>query len=300
MFPTAPARLPNSSRFGDTVLDRTTAARDPAANQRERDLILRTLLTIAAAFALALGAPAGAGAADSVTITDPSDDAGTAPDIIKMVIADDVVGSFTFTIELATMPDLQPDGFLVVFLDTDRNDSTGRNGAEFYVSATAKGVALVRWNGSAWEIVADANLQLRLTGSGILFELPQALVGTSRFDAFAGATRDSTNSVDSAPDEGVLAFPPRIDRFLIAAGVLSPRAGGVLDARRIETQLSTGEFVNAPITCRLTYRGRTLKPRPGGCRWTIPKALKNKRLALTITARYRGESVTTTVLVRPR
>jgi hypothetical protein len=168
------------------------------------------------------------------------------------------------------------------------------------LAATPKGVALARWNGSAWEIVADANLQLRLTGSGIQFDLPQALVGTSRFDAFAGATRESTNSVDDAPDVGVLAFPPRIDRFLIAAAILSPRAGGVLDARRIETQLTTGEFVKAPFTCRLTYRGKALKPHRGGCRWTIPKALKNKRLTLTITARYRGESVFTTVLVRPR
>jgi hypothetical protein len=97
-----------------------------------------------------------------------------------------------------------------------------------------------------------------------------------------------------------LAFPPRIDRFLIAAAILSPRAGGVLDARRIETQLTTGEFVKAPFTCRLTYRGIALKPHRGGCRWRIPKALKNKQLTLTITARSRGESVFTTVLVRPR
>jgi hypothetical protein len=265
----------------------------------ERHLI-RRLLTIIALCALALGAPAGARAADSVTITDPSDDAGGAPDIIKMVVTDDVAGSFTFTVELATMPDLQPDGLLVVFLDTDRNDTTGRNGVEFYVSATPKGVALARWTGSAWEIVPDANLQLRLTGSGVQFELPQALVGTTHFDAFAGATRESTNAVDAAPDDGALAFPPRIDRFLIAAAILSPRAGGVLDARRIQSQLTTGEFVKAPITCRLTYRGRTLKPLRGGCRWTIPKALKKKRLTLTISARYRGETVSTTVLVTPR
>lgn len=198
------------------------------------------------------------------------------------------------------MRDLLPDGFLVIFLDTDRNGSTGRNGAEFYVSATPKGMALARWNGSAWEIVAGTNLQLRLTGLGIQFDLPQALVGATRFDALVGATRESTNSVDAAPDEGVLAFPARIDRFLVAASVLSPRAGGVLDARRIETQLTTGEFVKAPLTCRLTYRGRALKPLRGGCRWMIPKALKKKRLTLTIDARYRGETVTTTILVTPR
>jgi hypothetical protein len=266
---------------------------------KKRNLIRRRLLIIVATLAVALIAPAVAGA-ESVTVTDPSGDAGTAPDIIKLVVADDVAGSFTFRIELATMPDLQPDGFLVVFLDTDRNESTGRNGAEFYVSATPKGVALARWSGSAWEIVADANVQLRLTGSGVQFDLLQTLVGTTRLDAFAGATRESTNVVDAAPDDGMLAFPPRIDRFLIAAAVLSPRAGGVLDARRIETQLTTGEFVKAPLTCRLTYRGRALKPRRGGCSWTIPKALKNKRLTLTINARYRGETVTTTVVVRPR
>jgi hypothetical protein len=216
------------------------------------------------------------------------------------VVADDVPGSFTFTIELATLQDLQPDGFLVVFLDTDRDETTGRNGAELYVSATPKGAQLARWTGSAWGVVSDANVQLRLTGSGIQLVVAQAVLGTSRFDASAGATRDSSNSVDTAPDRGALSFPPRIDQFLIPAAILFPRAGGVLDARRIQAQLSTGEFVRTALSCRLSYRGRALKPLAGGCRWKIPKALKNKRLTLTIAARYNGETVTTTAVVTPR
>lgn len=262
--------------------------------------IHRTLLTFASAATLALVAPVPASSAQSVSLSDPSGDAGAAPDITNVEVADDVPGSFTFTIELATMQDLQPDGFLVVFLDTDRNDSTGRNGAEFYVAATPKGVQLARWSGSAWIIVDEANLQLRLTGSGIQFLVAQSLIETSRFDAYAGATRESSNVVDTAPDEGVLSFPPRINQFLIPAAVLFPRAGGVLDARRIQAQLSTGEFVRAVFTCRLTYRGRVLKALAGGCRWRIPKALKKKRLTLTVAARYNGETVTTTVVVTPR
>jgi hypothetical protein len=273
---------------------------DPEANDAKAIAIHRTLLTFAFAAALALAAPATAAAAQSVSRSDPSGDAGTAPDITKLEVADDVPGSFTFTIELATMQDLQPDGFLVVFLDTDRDETTGRNGAEFYVSATPKGAQLARWNGSAWDVVGEANVQLRLTGSGIQIVVAQALLGTGRFDAYAGATRDSSNSVDTAPDRGALSFPPRIDQFLIPAAILFPRAGGVLDARRIQAQLSTGEFVRAVLNCRLTYRGRALRPLAGGCRWKLPKALKNKRLTLTIAARYNGENVTTTAVVTPR
>lgn len=263
-------------------------------------LIRRALLTFAFLAAFALAAPAAAHATQSVSVSDPSRDAGAAPDITRIEVADDVPGAFTFTIELATMRDLQADGFLVVFLDTDRNDTTGRNGAEFYVAARPNGVQLARWNGTAWEPVGDANLQLRLTGTGIQFVLAEALIGTSRFDAYAGATRDSSNSVDTAPDSGVFSFPARINRFLIPAEILFPRAGGVLDARRVQPELSTGEFVRVALSCRLTYRGRALKPLAGGCRWKLSKALKNKRLTLTIAARYNGETVTTTVVVTPR
>jgi hypothetical protein len=258
----------------------------------------RPLAFVAAA--LALGLPCAAGAATPVSITDPSGDAGTAPDITKVTVANDGAGSLTFTIELATMPDLQPDGFLVVFIDADRNITTGPNGSEFFVAATPGGAALSRWNGTAWESVTAANLQPRLTGSGIEFVLAQSLIGTSRIDVHVAATRDSGTRSDAAPDDGTFSVPPRLDRFLIAASILSPRAGRVLDARQVQAQLSTGEFVRAAITCRLTYRGKALKPLAGGCRWRIPKALKGKRLALTISARYGGETVTTTVPITPR
>jgi hypothetical protein len=258
------------------------------------------LLLVAAAVALALGVPGAASAGSPVSVTDPSDDAGSAPDIIKVTVADDGAGSFTFTIELATMPDLQPDGFIVVFLDTDRNVSTGRNGSEFYVGATPRGVMLARWSGTAWEAVAGANLQLRLTGSGIEFVLPQSLIGTAKVDVLVGATRDSTTRVDTAPDQGALSFPPRITQLFVAESILRPRVGRVMDARRIQAQLSTGELVRAPLTCRLTYRGKVLKPLAGGCRWKLAKALKNKRLVLTVFARYNGETVTTSFAVVPR
>jgi hypothetical protein len=258
----------------------------------------RMLFTLAAA--LALLAPAAASAAGSVTINDARGDAGASPDITRVVVTDDGAGTFTFAIELATMPDLQPDGFLVVFIDADRNITTGPNGSEFFVAAIPGGAALSRWNGTAWESVTVANLQPRLTGSGIEFVLAQSLIGTSRIDVHVAATRDSGTRSDAAPDDGTFSVPPRLDRFLIAASILSPRAGRVLDARRVQAQLSTGEFVRAAITCRLTYRGKALKPLAGGCRWRIPKALKGKRLALTISARYGGETVTTTVPITPR
>lgn len=260
----------------------------------------RTLLIFISVVTLALGASAASTSATSVSITDPTGDAGAAPDITKVTVADDGAGSFTFTIELATMPDLQPDGFLVVFVDADRDSDTGRNGAEYYVAASPRGVDLARWNGTAWALVEGANLQLRLTGTGVSFTLPQAFIVTSRFDVWLGATRDSTNRVDDAPDDGVLSFPPRIARFLVAETILFPRAGRILDARRIQAQLSTGEFVRTRLTCRLTYRGRALKPLAGGCRWRIAKTLKNKRLTLTISASFNGDAVTTSLFVTPR
>jgi hypothetical protein len=148
--------------------------------------------------------------------------------------------------------------------------------------------------------VAGANVQLRLTGTGVAFVLTRAQLATARFDVFAGATRDSTNAVDDAPDEGVLSFPPRITRLLVGEAILFPRAGGILNARRVQAQLSTGDFVQAPLTCRLTNGRKVLKPLVGGCRWRIAKALKNRRLRLRITASFGGDDVTTTLVVTPR
>lgn len=260
----------------------------------------RPLLIVISVVVLALVASAASSSATSVSITDPLGDSGASPDITRLTVADDGGGSFTFTIDLATMPDLQPDGFLVVFIDADRDPDTGRNGAEYYAAASARGLDFARWNGTAWAIVEGANVQLRLTGSGVAFVLTEALIATERFDVFAGATRDSSNAVDDAPDDGVLAFPPRIARFLVVESVLFPRAGRILDARRIQAQLSTGEFIRTPLTCRLTHGRKVLKPLAGGCRWRIAKALKNKRLTLTITARFGGDVVTTSFVVTPR
>lgn len=280
-------------------LDRGAIGRDPA--RREIPIRLRRiLLTVISVVALALGASAASNSTTAVSITDPSGDAGAAPDITRVTVADDIAGSFTFSVDLATMPDLQPDGFLVVFIDADRDPDTGRNGAEYYVAASPRGLDLARWNGTAWGLVEGANLQLRLTGTGVSFVLPQAFIAASRFDVWAGATRDSSNAVDDAPDDGVLSFPPRIARFLVAQAILFPRAGGILDARRIQAQLSTGDFVRTPMTCRLTYLRKALKPLAGGCRWRIAKTLKRKRLTLRITASYNGDAVTTSVFVTPR
>jgi hypothetical protein len=93
---------------------------------------------------------------------------------------------------------------------------------------------------------------------------------------------------------------PTIETILLNADAFMPRAGKTLSIPPVQVRLSTNEIVAAEsASCTLTYRGKRLAPvRPSA--WRIPRAYREKRLELTVTASYRGATSTISLPVRPR
>jgi hypothetical protein len=262
--------------------------------------LLIALITALAACALASPAIA----VNPITITDPSGDATSIPDVVRVTIEDAGAG-FGFTVELATMQDLLPDGLILVLLDSDRNGQTGGldAGIDFVVLADKDGAGLLRWNGSDFAPVTES-ISPSLNQGRFGFTLAKATLGSQKIDVVVIATTRSSDNVDGAPNESAFTYLPAITRLVIPASLLNVRAGAVLNARTVQANMMPVPGQNVALRptlrCTLTYRGRAIRALAGGCRWRIGAALRGKRLSLRITATVGSESRTQTVTVRVR
>ena len=258
---------------------------------------LVTVLVVGAARAPAATDRAAAAPA---TYSDPAGDAKSAPDITGVTIAGAGTGTYDVRVDLGTMPNLEPDGVLLFGIDADRNDRTGNSlGWEYEVIAISKGAVYLRWNGSDEVEFSPQPLNPRLTGSGISFTLSKTDLGGELFDFTAATARADGDDLDTAPDSPPATFPKQIEKLLVPAASLSPRAGKVFRFTGATVQLDSGETVTPEeTTCRLTYKATELKPLAGGCAWRIPKQLRKKAVVLEVTLSYGGASVSQTFPLR--
>src|SRR6185503_9928108 len=113
-----------------TVCDETLGA-PPAESCRDRLAQMRSRLAILLALsALLVGVPAALGGsshatANSQTFNDSVGEDPNAPDITSIAVSNDDAGLITFQVNISNRPALTPDMFVLVFLDTDQNASTG-------------------------------------------------------------------------------------------------------------------------------------------------------------------------------
>jgi hypothetical protein len=253
---------------------------------------------------LALLVPGAAGASPSV-YTDPSGDAKSAPDLIQVAITDNGNGTLGVDLKLAAPTTFGSDGFLGLFIDSDRNRSTGSStGSEYLVLAGQPGLTFGKWNGSTFAGFAHQPTNPSFNGTDLTFTLTLAdLGGVTTFDFAAAGLRG--NDIDVAPDNGAT-FPaaaPQIKSILVPFSILTPKAGRVyrIDTTQIRVRL-TDDSVVAPesVTCQLTSGGKTLKPLGGGCAWKLAKKLKGKRLVLTLVVAFQGQTETFTFPIKAR
>lgn len=264
----------------------------------------RLLIAIVTVLAFCAMAPPAL-AAFPIRIADPTGDAVNIPDVSGVTIEDNSA-AFVFTVELATMQDLRPDGLILVLIDSDRNAQTGGldAGIDFAVTAEFDGAGLLRWNGTAFE-PAGATISPTLDQGRFGFTIPKATLNNSqKIDVVVLATTNSSENVDGAPDQSAFTYLPAISRLVIPTSVTSIRRGGVLSARTVRAEMVPipGQTitVQATLRCTLTFRGRAIKALAGGCRWRIPRAWRGRRLTLRITATVGTETRTQTVAVRVR
>jgi hypothetical protein len=107
---------------------------------------MKRLLLILTVAASALAAASSAGADQSYS--DPRGDAGVGTDIIALTVRNDSAGNLS--IQVASASPIVPNHAIAIFVDTDRNASTGSPTGDEYVmfGGPATGVTFGVWNGS--------------------------------------------------------------------------------------------------------------------------------------------------------
>jgi hypothetical protein len=270
----------------------------------------RAILVALALAALAL--PAGSSASvtnhgNPAQTPDPIGDSGTAPDISSVLIGNNLARTIRFEITIANRTTLIQDSDLIaVFVDVDRNGTT-----DYEIHAFGNtGLEMVRPTASGAERVAAPSLaRIWDTTGKLTIRVSSADLGNaSSFDYYVGTGVLSGGTAaiqDYAPDGNVVFVyelsTPHIDGV---APLLSakPRAGKKFRVAGASVHFETNEESRAEsVRCSAKLAGKALRGTGnGGCTFALPRSAKGKRLSLTITATFQGQSATITSSLRVR
>ena len=141
-------------------------------------------------------APAEAGSA----FDDPGRDAqsGLAPDVTRTTIWNDAAGVVTFRVEIANVPAIRDRDFFALFLDVDRDATSGSptsDGADYAIAIRGKAgtVGLARWHNDAWDFETPQDSLAASWSSGPTIRVDRAeLGGTAAFRFWIGASWTDT------------------------------------------------------------------------------------------------------------
>jgi hypothetical protein len=264
----------------------------------------------------------------ATTFSDVAGDAGGAPDVTSVVVSD-VAATGTITIAV-TAPGLAPVSDVHVFIDADKNASTGYAplGIEYDVYVwqdTDKwGWDVLQWTGSDWtESPTSSAMSFSRSGNTFTWTLGKADLGGSTGFAFfvTGIKWDANGDVaamDLAPDGGrwmydltpVTVKPVQVVKPVIAAPTNAPAVATA--GKRFTVSFSvTRSDDGSPMTtgtmiCDPSVSGKVIqhaeKFANGVARlsFTIPKTAKGKLLKVKVTIKAGNQASTriTTFKVR--
>lgn len=140
---------------------------------------------------------------------DPAGDAADAPDVTAVAVSHDTAGNILFHVAAANFT---PESTVTLWLDTDRNGSTGDAGFDYQLALGLSadpgqtGWWLGQWNGTAWDEAAQrSTVSVYSSSSYVDFRINASdLGGTSAF-AFQVWTKryvaDAVTARDYAPDD---------------------------------------------------------------------------------------------------
>ena len=257
------------------------------------------LAIAAAVLALAGGSPASVG--HTVTFRDALREQAGAPDLRAVTVSqrDDIL---TVEAKVVGMPAILDPGGAVFLLDTGATSGTNMlRGAEYVLDvdwSTMQG-PLLRWDGRRYvpaKKVAEPSRTL-IGGGSVGFIFNVANFGyPKRFDLSVAVRSGQPESglVDAAPDEGAapwrFSMTPTMTSFDLTFAPTRPRAGAPFAGGTPKLTLSDRRVVvPSAYTCRATLAGARLAG-AGPCRWQLPRGASGKRLVVSATASYRGET----------
>jgi hypothetical protein len=249
--------------------------------------------------------------ADS-SASDPIGDAGAAPDITAVSVANDGSGALAFTVRTGAGT-LSTTTAIVVSLDTDKNASTGSDGIEYLFVIDGGGWGLLKWNGSTFEQAAAPSASAVYSAGAAVFKINKSDIGVADSfvyyaDSYLFDANDEVVATDTAPDGTAvytytLTKPAAPAPLRLTAGSITysakARAGSPETVRVAVTRSDTGRgLASGTATCSVkvgTTAVHAVGSVRGGaaiCTFRIPKSAHGKTLHGTVKARF-GSSVVT-------
>jgi Trypsin-like peptidase domain len=153
----------------------------------------------------------------TVSFTDSTNEDPSAPDITSVVVSATTARLVTFQINISNRPSLTQDMFLLIFLDSDRNSSTGDPallGSDYAIQLVPGAADLFQWNGSDYVPAGSqsslgfayaSGATIRIATSDLNnstgFNFGVIAVSGVTFDAAGKANFDNIHR-DAAPDAG--------------------------------------------------------------------------------------------------
>ena len=291
-------------------------------------LVLCLLSILAVAVGISVGhAVASPTAAEEQGYTDPNGDGGAGTDITNLTVRNDA-SSGVISIQVVSASAVVANHAIAIYIDSDRNQSTGRDGDEYWMfGGPLVGTAFFAWNGSAWAETNPASFSAAQVGGNINeFRFNKADIGNvSGFNFVAVSISidpPKINFWDAAPDRGYYSYdlttppppptttpttpapltPPAVVKPVIGKPVAAPLAA-VAGRRMTVTFPVTRSDTGAPLKtgtmiCDPSVSGKVLRHAEsfngGNARlsFLVPATAKGKQLKVKVTIKTAGQSAT--------
>jgi len=291
-------------------------ARDASTLTRDVRLLTRPGILLAIAVAVVAlptvssGALSGAAtpnspAANSTTYQDSTGEDPAAPDITTIVASNDDAGMITFRVNVPNRPQYAADMGLVMFLDSDANQSTGdpeNLGADFVIQLLRGEIILFRWDGADYSLSAtQASLSHSWSGGAVVrinasdlnnarrLSFDALVLSGIQYDPVTGALDCALCKRDFAPTVGFFTYevkitPPTLVVKKLTRSPARPTAGKAFTLRLVAARSDTGAVVqNGRVTCvgrignaRLKAQVQRVVGGAATCTWNIPATAKGK------------------------
>jgi hypothetical protein len=256
-------------------------------------------------------------AANTTTYQDSVGEDPASPDMTTIVASNDDAATISFKINIPNRPQYTPDIAIVMFLDSDANQSTGDPeslGADYIIQLIQGEILLFKWDGSDFTI-SSTQASLSYTWAGgptvrinasdlsntrkLLFDV--TAVSGIVFDSTTGAIDCTNCKRDFAPTIGFYQYevkitPPTLVVKSLRPTPAKPTAGRPFTLRLVAARSDTGAVVqNGRVTCvgrlgsaRLKAQVQRVQGGAATCTWNIPAPAKGKVFRGSVAVSFEG------------
>lgn len=254
--------------------------------------------------------------------TDPAGDNGTAPDITALAVTNDASGQYEFDVAFGS--DYGDKAQLFLYLDTDRNTSTGdtqQDGADYlvYDDHSSHSFEVDSWGGTDWTATNDSTASFTIASDNRSLQISinkSDLGGADSFNFFVasvdGASTADTGYFDDAPSgSGTFVYQLQQPLSLSIAGTTTllrkktHRLTVGIAVKRSDTNAlvggedgtlacaATGGKARLKVVTKAFYSAGAGKGSAAVCQFALPK--KHVPVVAAVTVTVDGVSVTKTV-----